>query len=38
MIDAARDGLWVLLVLLGWMEDPTELVENGASLDPLGKD
>ncbi len=36
MIDATRDGLWVLFVLLGWVEEPEGAVENGPLISPEG--
>ncbi len=32
MIDATRDGLWALFVLLGWVEEPERAVEVGATV------
>ena len=32
MIDVARDGLWALFTLLGWVEEPVGVVEIGATI------
>ncbi len=37
MIDLLGSGLWLVLVLLGWSEEPAAMVEIGATLDPAGK-
>jgi len=36
MIEATRDGLWLLWVLLGWVEEPEPVVEAGLGLGPDG--